>query len=228
MLPGFLREPEAEETPGQAVNVERIVNKQTTTLLHGDCRKYLFDFVEEDSIDLTVTSPPYDNLRTYNNSSTWGWPEFSAVAAGLWRVTKHGGVVVWVGDATIKGSETGSIFEQALAFKKMGFNLHDTMIFRKHPPPNNSKRYEQHHEYMFVLSKGDISVFNPIMVPSTFPENLAHDHIISWSNKGDTVFDPFMGSGTTGKMAKQLGRNFIGCEIDEEYFKIAQERIWSC
>ena len=251
-------------------------------LLHGDCRKFLFDgTIEPDSIDLTVTSPPYDNLRTYNNSSTWGWPEFSAIAAGLWLVTKPGGVVVWVvGDATIKGCETGSSFEQALAFKKMGFNLHDTMIYEKGVVafPDNV-RYNNKMEYMFVFSKGKLNTFNGIKDhknvsagrivtgydrtkeggkktrsglgnvypdfslrgnvwkiwnqnrgehtkhPATFPEQLAHDHIISWSNESDTVFDPFLGSGTTGKMAKKLNRKFIGIEIDDNYFKIASERI---
>ena len=250
-------------------------------LIHGDCREYLFT-CEPDSIDLTVTSPPYDNLRTYNNSSTWGWAEFSAVAAGLWHVTKPGGVVVWVvGDATIKGSETGSSFEQALAFRKMGFYLHDTMIWEKISPFQHKNRYIQSFEYMFVLSKGAKKVANLILDrknkwagtqihgterqtcgktkplsdvqkskvvreygarfniwdippvktnrgtshPAMFPEQLAHDHIISWSNEGDTVFDPFMGSGTTGKMAKQLNRDFIGIEIDSEYFEIAKQRI---
>ena len=250
-------------------------------LYHGDCRKFLFDgTIEPDSIDLTVTSPPYDNLRSYNNSSTWGWPEFFAIAAGLWRVTKPGGVVVWVvNDATVKGSETGSSFEQALLFKKMGFNLHDTMIYSK---PNFSAvgalqtRYAPTFEYMMVFAKGRLSTFNPIKDricktkgkiksgtirqkdgsvkrmsnegwvqpafgqrynvwnlspqtqnghPAPFPEQLAHDHILSWSNEGDTVFDPFLGSGTTGAACAHLGRKFIGCEIDDKYFDIAKARI---
>ncbi len=246
-------------------------------LIHGDCREYLFT-CEPDSIDLSVTSPPYDNLRTYNNSSTWGWAEFAAVAAGLWRVTKLGGVVVWVvGDATIKGSETGNSFKQALFFKECGFNLHDTMIYGKTGFSNpSSNRYHQIFEYMFIFTKGNIKTFTPIkdrknkylkrgggskrqkdgtmlsgqggqllneygqrfnvwmyahnkpkdrLHPASFPPLLAHDHIISWSNEGDTVFDPFMGSGTTGKMAKQLNRDFIGIEIDKEYFEIAKQRI---
>lgn len=53
---------------------------------------------------------------------------------------------------------------------------------------------------------------------AVFPEDLAKDHIESWSNIGDTVLDPFMGSGTTGKMARFLNRSFIGIEIDSEYF----------
>jgi len=227
-------------------------------------------------IDLTVTSPPYDNLRTYNGYSF----DFESVAKELYRVTKQGGVVVWVvGDATIKGSETGTSFRQALYFKEIGFNLHDTMIYAKNNPiPQNHNRYEQQFEYMFVFSKGKPNTFNAIKVrtktggkeyswknandygsssakrkrdevsvvkkeknqyniwfmsvasskytnSAPFPEQLANDHIISWSNEGDLVYDPFMGSGTTAKMAIINNRNWIGSEISEEYCKIIERRI---
>ncbi len=235
-----------------------------------------------DCIDLTVTSPPYDNLRTYNG---FEW-DFKCVAKELYRVTKPGGVVVWVvGDATINGSETGTSFRQALYFKdEVGFNLHDTMIYAKtgfaKPFPN---RYHQVFEYMFVLSKGKLKTFNPIKDrrnryvgkntkhnswreidgaltsrkgtvvkemgkrfniwkykigknlhtkdssafkhPAIFPEQLAQDHILSWSNPGDIVLDPMVGSGTTCKMAALNNRNYIGIDISEEYCEIARERI---
>jgi len=246
----------------------------------GDCVEVM-KTIEENSIDLTVTSPPYDNLRTYNgNNDLWNENVWKNTIKELYRVTKDGGVVVWVvGDATIKGSETGTSFKQALWSMECGFNLHDTMIFeKKNPIPQNHNRYEQKFEYMFVFSKGKPNTFNPIKIPTKmfkheyswdnvtdfgkksskrnrteksrvkkyknsfnifnyavgtskitnsapFPEKLASDQIISWSNEGDTVLDPFMGSGTTGKMAKQLGRNFIGIEMDETYFNIAKERI---
>ena len=61
--------------------------------------------------------------------------------------------------------------------------------------------------------------------PAIFPEKLAHDHIASWSNEGDTILDPFAGSGTVGKIAKQLNRNCILIEKVSEYFKIAEKRI---
>ena len=249
-------------------------------LIHGDCLVALTK-VEENSIDLTVTSPPYDNLRTYNgNNALWGEHVWKAVIQDIFRVTKQGGVVVWVvGDATIKGSETGTSFKQALWAKECGFNLHDTMIWQKVAIPYDPKceRYWQAFEYMFVWSKGKpkcnyikepcvnagrtkrddygqrnpngdkrldrvfertVSAEKPLnniwfiknkgqcgLHPASFPEKLAHDHILSWSNEGDTVLDPFMGSGTTGKMAKQLGRNFIGIELDEHYYDIATHRI---
>lgn len=247
-------------------------------LILGDCLDKMKD-IPDGSVDLTVTSPPYDNLRTYNgNNDVWGEHVWKGVIQELLRVTKDGGVVVWVvGDATIKGSETGTSFKQALWAKECGFNLNDTMIWRKTNPMPQVKqpRYSGNFEYMFVLSKGKPHTFNPIMIPTksggklynstakkisngkerrklnciinkekvkyaiwdiavaqnktshtaVFPYKLAHDHIISWSNEGDIVLDPFMGSGTTGVACKNLNRNFIGIELDEEYFKIAQDTI---
>jgi len=245
----------------------------------GDCLEEMI-LIPKNSIDLTVTSPPYDNLREYNgNNKMWGEHIWKAVIKDLYRITKIGGVVVWVvGDATIKGSETGTSFKQALWAKECGFNLHDTMIYKKQNPiPLTHKRYEQGFEYMFIFNKKRVKTFNPIMIkcktkglnterrtfyqkadgvlkkgnknkpvknvkqknnvwkiptysgkyghPAIFPEKLAHDHIISWSNENDTVFDPFMGSGTTGAIAKELKRNFIGIELSSEYFKIAEKRI---
>jgi len=233
-------------------------------------------------VDLTVTSPPYDNLRTYNGYiEQWSFEKFQAIAKELYRVTKQGGVVVWiVGDATINGSETGTSFKQALYFKEIGFNLHDTMIWNKggfSAVGALKTRYAPVFEYMFILTKGKIKTFNPIKDkpnkhsgklihktkrledgsikkgtpyisseygqryniwdifpqrqkgknchPAPFPEQLAQDHILSWSNEGDVVLDPFMGSGTTAKMALLNNRHFIGFEISKEYCKIANERI---
>jgi site-specific DNA-methyltransferase (adenine-specific) len=234
----------------------------------------------DNSIDLTVTSPPYDNLRTYKGFS---W-DFEGIAKELYRVTKDGGVVVWiVGDKVKNGSETGTSFKQALFFMECGFNLHDTMIYAKNNPvPQADKtRYTQAFEYIFVFSKGKPKTINRLMIecqhkgkvhygknkindqncdryvdravkdfkpktniwfynvginqsskdkiasnhPAIFPEQLAQDHIISWSNEGDLVLDPFMGSGTTAKMALLNNRNFIGFEISKDYCDIANKRI---
>jgi site-specific DNA-methyltransferase (adenine-specific) len=225
-------------------------------------------------IDLTITSPPYDNLRTYNGYTF----DFEGIAKELYRVTKQGGVVVWVvGDATIKGSETGTSFKQALYFKNIGFNLHDTMIWNKlNPVPLTHNRYEQGFEYMFIFSKGkpktvnhirelstciqtrtrrksnkengsafrsreEYTTTNPTKIktnvwgytnanvkvnhPAIFPEKLAEDHILSWSNEGDTILDPMAGSGTALKMAKQNNRNYIGIEISPEYINIINQRL---
>ena len=257
-------------------------------LYKGDCLKVMEELIKRGvKTDLTVTSPPYDDLRNYNNSLDWNFDMFKQVANKLYQITKEGGIVVWVvGDKTIKGSETGTSFKQALYFKEIGFNLHDTMIYAKeNPVPLNHNRYEQRFEYMFVLSKGKLKTFNGLREdckyagtkrtekdrqyrkdatgsfktgktapikdtklryniwfyqignnqsskdkyafkhPAIFPEKLAEDHILSWSNEGDLVFDPFMGSNTTGKMALKNNRRFIGIEKVEEYFEIAKKRI---
>ena len=124
-----------------------------------DVMKYMKD--NNIGVDLTVCSPPYDDLRNYNNSSSWNFEIFKQIAQGLWNITNDGGVVVWVvGDATINGSETGTSFKQALYFMELGFKLHDTMIYEKNsssfPARRNSKRYTQIFEYMFVFCKGKI------------------------------------------------------------------------
>ena len=234
-------------------------------------------------IDLTVTSPPYDGLRTYNGYS---FP-FEDIAKELYRVTKQGGVVVWVvGDATKNGCESLTSFKQAIYFVECGFNLHDTMIYAKQNPiPLTHNRYEQQFEYMFVLSKGKPKTFNglkdkskyggemasrtrsfyktnteneptlqnkrdvisdeklryniwyyivgstqtgKIKHPAMFPEQLATDHILSWSNENDLVYDCFMGSGTTAIASINTNRNYIGSEISEDYCKIIETRIKEC
>ena len=237
--------------------------------------------MSDNFIDLTITSPPYDNLRDYKGYTF----EFESIAKELYRVTKQGGVVVWVvSDATINGSESGTSFKQALYFKEIGFSIHDTMIWDKGSFTATGSlkvRYASVFEYMFVLSKGKPKVFNPIKDkknihfgktfttsrvkqadgttkarcnpnkptseygqrhniwrintakpignhPAVFPELIANDHIISWSNEGELIYDPFMGSGTTAKMSILNNRNFIGSELSKEYYEIALNRISEC
>ena len=132
------------------------------SVYNGDCIDVMDKMVDDGiTVDLTVTSPPYDQLRTYNNESTWDFETFKKVAQGLWDITNDGGVVVWVvGDACVNGSETGTSFKQALYFMELGFKLHDTMIYEKNsssfPARRGSKRYTQIFEYMFVFVKGKI------------------------------------------------------------------------
>ena len=257
------------------------------SLLFGDSNKLLLD-IADNSIDCVITSPPYDEIRSYDGTLNWNMNIFQNIAKQLYRVVKPGGVVVWVvGDATVDGDETGTSFRQALYFKEIGFRLHDTMIYQKHNPvPNAGNRYQQCFEYMFVFSKGAPKVANISKVerrnacndkrthrvkfgnrnqdgefsarhetkineyvprqniweymvglynstsdkrafehPAIFPEQLAKDHILSWTNEGDTVLDPFMGSGTVGKMCLLTKRNFIGIEVVKDYFDLAKERI---
>jgi site-specific DNA-methyltransferase (adenine-specific) len=216
-------------------------------------------------VDLVVTSPPYDNLRKYEGYTF----DFLEISEELVRVLKDDGIIVWVvGDATLKGSETGSSFRQALHFMNLGLKLHDTMIYEKnspaYPASATSNRYTQIFEYMFVFAKGKVpkqlicdkpnkwagfkdfsgklknpvpdfsprnniwkytTSFNGVKHPAPFPEQLAHDHVISWSREGDTIYDPFMGSGTTAKMAMLAGRHYIGSEISKTYCEITEERL---
>ena len=230
-------------------------------------------------VDLTITSPPYDGLKKYKGYSY----DFEAVASEIFRVTKQGGICVWViKDSSIKGSESLTSFKNAIFFRDLGFNLHDTMIYLKENPiPQfKVKRYTDCFEYMFVFSKGKPKTCNyleektknfgrvdnnyrgqqtsnqnqyvgkkikiikekkiktnawiysanngidrTIDHPAQFPEKLAEDHILSWSNEEDLVFDPFVGSGTTAKMAKKNNRKYLGFDVSQEYIDIANERI---
>jgi site-specific DNA-methyltransferase (adenine-specific) len=256
---------------------EQEINQYLDKIICGDNCEVMRQMPSE-SIDLVVTSPPYDDLRTYGGHE---W-DFYGVAWNLARLLKHGGVIVWnVADATKDGSETGNSMRQAMHFQSMGLNLHDTMIYQADKPPLNHNRYEQSWEYMFILSKGRPSTWNPIKEmsvtagtirnrgagsktckdnrngsnrpgirtlvqddkvkcniwkynigknektnhPAVFPDGLASDHIQSWSNPGDIVLDPFAGSGTTLKAAKELNRRFIGIEINQEYVEICEKRV---
>ena len=248
--------------------------------------------LDDECVDLVVTSPPYDDLRTYNDTSKWDMNVFYGVAAQLERVLKPGGVIMWnVNDATIKGSESGSSFRQALHFKDVcGLRLHDTMIYEKtgtaFASGVKSVRYTQQFEYCFILSKGkpktvnllcdkknkwaghqswgnaqtrakDGSIKDPgkkskeikewgvrtniwriknsggfgqsskkaYKHPATMPEELARGHIHTWSNEGDVVLDPFMGSGTTAQICLEMLRNYIGFEIDDTYYNMCVERV---
>jgi DNA modification methylase len=251
-------------------------------LLHGDCLE-LMKQLPEASVDMVITSPPYDDLRTYDDKSLFSFKE---TAKSLASLLNPGGVIVWnVGDQCVNGSETGTSFRQALYFiDECGLNLHDTMIWQKSNFSNPSTtRYHQVFEYVFILSKGKPKTFNPIKDrknvssgnigsfgentvtqkdgskkirqrkiveeygmrhnvwimntagqeqtskkyghPAMFSEVFVNDHIVSWSNEGDLILDPFMGSGTSGAVAKRLGRRYIGIEINEAYYGIAKSRI---
>lgn len=147
-------------------------------------------------IDMVMTSPPYDNLRTYKGFS---W-DFESLAKELYRVLKDGGVIVWVvADATIDGSETGTSFRQALYFKDIGFNLHDTMIWDKEcfPQCGSLHRYGSFFEYMFVFSKGYPKTANIIR---DVPNKLAGQKI---------------GGGTRAADGRMMKKSRLGETIDE-------------
>ncbi len=245
-----------------------------------DAKSYIHTHLPPDFIDLTITSPPYDNLRNYNGYNF----DAKAILMALYRVTKKGGIVVWVVGDKINGGRSLTSFEHAFIARNVGFQVHDVMIYqKKNTPFMRSNAYTNCYEFMFVFSKGNPKTFNPLKVPTKrhgiemvvhnkgadgvnrktpaelkktktktniwqyavglggstrdkiafkhpaiFPEKLAEDHILSWTNAGDLVFDPMCGSGTTCKMAKIHGRNWLGIDVSEEYITIARERLRLC
>ncbi len=246
-------------------------------LIVGNCVEVMREW-PSDCVDLTVTSPPYDEIRDYNGYSF----DFEAITEQLLRVTKPGGVVVWVVGDKINGGRSMTSFRQGVHFQDIGFNVHDVMIYqKKNTPFMRSNAYTNAYEMMFVLSKGGPPrVFNPLKTetarsgeellthnklsdginkkklgllkeektrvniwqyavgrggttndkiafqhPAVFPEKLAEDHILSWSNEGDVVLDPMCGSGTTCKMAMLNGRRYIGIDVSETYIGISEERL---
>lgn len=255
---------------------EKIATKKLTGLYVADCVEFMAA-MPHNCVDLVVTSPPYDDLRNYKGYKF----DFPAVAQGLFKVLKQGGIVVWVVGDRINGGKSLTSFRQGLFFQELGFNIHDVMIYqKKNTPFMRANAYTNCYEFMFVLSKGKVKTFNPLkdktvrngleMVvhnkradginnkvlkelkkektktniwqyavglggttsdkiafqhPAVFPEKLAHDHILSWSNKGDLVFDPMCGSGTTCKMASLTGRNYLGVDISPEYIEVAKTRL---
>lgn len=249
------------------------------TVIHGDCLAKLHELPAE-SVQCVVTSPPYDDLRTYGGGS-WN---FEGMALELSRVLCGGGVICWnVGDSVVGGSETLTSAKQKIYFREVvGFRIHDTMIYEKtnfaHP---EKARYHQTFEYVFILSKGAPKTFNPIKDkpniwagggtfgkntarqrdgtmkvrtrniisefgmrgnvwrgntrgqeelcsklkhPAMMPKWLARDLILSWSNIGDMILDPFAGSGTTGEIALGLSRDCTLIELNGDYLPLIAER----
>lgn len=261
------------------------LNKIINTVINESSADYL-KLIPAESIDLVVTSPPYDDLRDYEGELSWDFNVFKTIASELYRVMKKGGTVVWViGDKVQNGNKSLTSFKQALYFQELGFNMFDVIIYEKAGSgPPHPNRYFNSYEFMFVLTKGKPKtinllkdkpnkwaghstygevtrrekdgsltnkgkkIVNPFGVrtniwryangkgfatkdsiayqhPAIFPEKLVSDHINAWSNPGDIVLDPFAGSGTTGKVAKMLNRNWIMIESVKDYCEIAKSRI---
>lgn len=266
---------------GNMVEINKIKNK----IINACSDQYLKE-IPDNCIDMVVTSPPYDDLRDYEEKVTWNFDVFKDIANELYRIVKDGGVIVWVvGDKTSDGNKSLTSYKHALYFQEIGFNIYDVIIYEKTGSgPPHPNRYFNSFEYMFVISKGKPKTVNLLKDkpnkwaghstygevtrrekdgtltnkgkkvvnefgirtniwkyangkgystkdeiaydhPAIFPEKLVEDHIISWSNPGDIVLDPFGGSGTTGKIAKKLQREWILIEAVEEYCEIAKKRI---
>ena len=235
----------------------------------------------DNSIDLTVTSPPYDNIRDYKGYEL----DLHKIGEQLFRVTKDGGLVCMVmQDQTKDFGKSLTTFKTAIDFCNIGFKLFECCIYRKYGQEGawRNKRFRIDHEYILMFLKGDRpKAFNkePLKIPSkhggktmtgcatrntdgttqksravkinlmkcrgsiweylnggdknkikrkhpaTFPDALAQDLILCFSNENDLIYDPMAGSGTTGLMAQNNNRKYAMSEISSEYCGIINERL---
>ena len=246
-------------------------------IYHMDCLDYLKS-LEGESVSFVLTSPPYDNLRTYNGFTF----DFPSIARELARCLAPGGVIIWnVADQVKNGSKTCTSARQQLFFvDECGLDLHEHMIFTKQNPTpiSTNRRYTPAWENVYCFAKGRPTIFNPIKVPTKcggqtrytefptpdgakkrhtviinkyknarnvfeydtgggktskdkcnhpakMPERLAEDQILTWTNEGDTVLDPFSGAATSGKMAIRNGRRYVGVEVNREFCDVSVERL---
>ncbi len=248
----------------------------------GSCFDKLPTLADE-TIDLTVFSPPYDGIRDYIEK--WAF-DYSALGKHLFRVTKDGGACALViGDGTRDFAKSLTSFRLAIDWcDHAGWRLFETCIYNRDGNPGAwwKSRFRVDHEYILIFFKGKRpKSFNkePLMIPSkhagkmysgtdrltnggfkkiepkavnpmkdrgtvwrystsntegnrvklqhpaTYPDKLAEDLILCFSNPNDLVLDPMAGSGTTCVMAAKNHRNYIGFEISKEYLSIAERRL---
>ena len=142
-------------------------------LINDDAVK-LLDILPENSIDLVITSPPYDDLRDYNGEIIWNFEIFQNIAKKLYRVMKKGGTIVWVvGDNTKNKNKSLTSFRHAIYFQEIGFKIYDVLIYEKTGAgPPHPNRYFNAFEYMFIITKGDIKTVN-----------LLKDKVNKWGGK---------------------------------------------
>lgn len=251
-------------------------------ITQGDCVA-VTERLKNNSIDLSVFSPPYDRIRDYKK----GWVfDFSALGKNLYRITKEGGAcAVVIGDGTKNFAKSLTSFKLAVDWcENIGWRLFETCVYHRDGNPGAwwAKRFRVDHEYILLFFKGNRpKAFNkkPLMVaskhagkiyagtdrltdgkfkkiapkvvnpqkcrgtvwkyrtsntegnrlklqhPATYPDQLAEDLILCFSNPNDLVLDPMCGSGTTCVMALRNNRRTLGIEINNDYCKIAEQRI---
>ncbi len=256
--------------------------ERVNQILNADCLEALAGFPAS-SIDLTLFSPPYDDVRDYKKN--WKF-DFAALGAQLFRATKDGGTaIVVIGDGTKNFAKSLTSFRLAVNWvDSAGWKLFETVIYKRDGNPGAwwNQRFRVDHEYILIFFKGrkpksfhkehlmipskhagktysgtdrltnggfkiiEKKQVNPMKCrgtvwqyaasntegnrlklrhPATFPDKLASDLILCFSEPGDVVLDPMCGSGTTCVVAKQNGRAYIGIEISGEYCEIAEARL---
>ena len=215
-------------------------------LYNDDCLNVLKD-IGDNSIDLVVTDPPYEVITGGRNGGVKGKPSGilkenkqlmkSIPSPELWlsecfRVMKYG-THIYIMTNTLNLTNYLNIIND------VGFKLHNLLVWNKNNTTPN-RWYMKNCEYVIFARKGFAkSINNPSSQtvhnfdniignkqhPTEKPVDLMKFYVGNSSNIGDTVLDPFMGSGSTGVACKELGRNFIGIELDKQYFDIATKRI---
>ena len=215
-------------------------------LYNDDCLNVLKD-IEDNTIDLVVTDPPYEVITGGRNGGVKGKPSGiltenkqlmkSIPKADLWlsecfRVMKDG-THIYIMTNTLNLTNYLNIIND------VGFKLHNLLVWNKNNTTPN-RWYMKNCEYVIFARKGFAkSINNPSSQtvhnfdniignkkhPTEKPVDLMKLYVGNSSQVGDTVLDPFMGVGSTGVACKELGRNFIGVELDKQYFDIAKERV---
>lgn len=228
--------------------------KEQIKLLKGDCLEFMKD-IPDNSIDLIVTDPPYklvaggvtgklskritgvcldhNSIDTKNGNGNFKINniKFSEWLPDCYRVLKDGGhCYIMVNDRNMQQllNET----------ETSGFKLLNILVWNKNNAMPNHW-YMKNAEFILFLRKGiakyinnqgskQCMYFNNIkskLHPTEKPVELMSNFIENSTKIGDTVLDPFMGSGTTGIACLNTNRRFIGIEKDDKYFEIASNRI---
>lgn len=187
--------------------------------------------------DLCLTDPPYGEVNRESaglrnldkgKADTKNFDELY-LSKELSRISKS--VYVWCGTEQVSYYRAGFVEED--------MSTRICVWEKTNPSPMNGQFIWLSSIELCVFAKSSRATFNEFCAspvwrlptepkeyhPTAKPVLLMKKQILASSNVGDTIFDPFMGSGTTGVACAQLGRNFIGCEIDKDYFKIAEKRI---
>jgi len=248
----------------------------------GDCLS-LLSRLPDNSIDLTVTSPPYDHLRRYDTPTSL---DLTALGQQLLRVTREGGICALViGDSARQYAKSLTSFRLVVSWcDALGWRLFECCLYHRHgtPGPWWRTRFRVDHEFILLFLKGNrprafhkealyvpskhagerVSyrpfprrrtlykapppTVQPLQCrgtvwpyatssaernrlklghPATMPDRLAADLIACFSEPGDLVLDPLMGSGTTCVMAARQGRRYVGMDASPAYVEIARQRL---
>lgn len=203
--------------------------------------------IPDNSIDLIVTDPPYKTTSRGSSGGTGGILKEEINKRG--KVFKHNDIEFneWLPELYRVLKDTGHAYimsnnknlkDMLIEIENVGFNIYKTLIWAKNSPITNMY-YMDSHEYIIFCRKGKakrinncgtksvLNVDNPRnkVHPTEKPVELMEILINNSSQEGELVLDPFMGSGTTAIACINNNRNYIGFELDKQYYDIANVRI---